>query len=119
MFRLISIALLVASASAMAADKKPATTYVGTVTNFTEERYNEPRVLGNTMDSCANRDSTVEVTKAIYVLRQSTCNPNLIKALRVVIGTQVNLQEDKGGRIGILDTRGKPHWYKVFKVTQK
>jgi hypothetical protein len=76
MLKIVTITLLAVALRAPAADKKPTPVYVGTVLDFAEERYNEPRFLGGgRMDSCVNRDYTIEVTKAIYVLRQSSPTP--------------------------------------------
>src|ERR1017187_4135336 len=87
----------------------------GTLLNFTEERYNESYLTSDHMQSCVNRDYEIAITGKTLTLGQSTCNPNLNPALRVTIGAVVPLTRDKNGRWGILDTKGNPHWYVLFK----
>ena len=87
----------------------------GVVLNFTEGRYNESYLTSDHMQSCVNRDYEIAITRETLTLRQSTCYPNLNPALRVIIGSSVPLTKDKNGRWGILDTKGNPHWYVLFK----
>ena len=87
--------------------------------DFNETRYNEPRIIGNQMDSCVMRDYTVETADQVMVLRQSTCHPNLYPALRCVIGQSLALVEGKPGQMGVMRVNGKPAWFSVFKVTMK
>lgn len=101
-----------------AAKKPPLPIFQAKVLDFTEERYNEPHILDTGIHSCVNRDYTVETATHIVVLRQSTCTPNFNQALRVVIGTFVNIQQN-GNKAAILDVNGHPHWYFVFKLTRK
>jgi hypothetical protein len=57
----------------------------------------------------------------VLVIRHSTCMPIRDPALRVVIGREIQVQFDKRNedRVGLLDSKGKTHWYRLFKVTQK
>lgn len=116
MYRNTLIALLTVQAFAA----KPLPVLTATLVDFREERYTEPWITDSrSMHSCVNRDYTIDTGPYVAVLRQSTCYPNRDAAMGGVIGQAIQFQQDGKGRVALLDARGKAHWFKLFKVSQK
>jgi len=117
-----ALALLVAAFMVnIALAAKPGPVRSGKLIDFTEERYNSDQASPFGSQSCVNRDDTVDVGDRVLVIRHSTCMPLRDPALRVVVGRDIQLQFDEGreDRVALLDSKGKPHWYRLFKTTEK
>ncbi len=98
------------------AGQKPAV-QTGKLLDFTEENYKAGLFA---QEGCVNRDYSVDAADRILVIRHQTCMPHRDPALKLVIGREVQyVLDDRRDRAGLLDPKGKIHWYRLFKVIDK